>query len=1111
MINKFFSSLVILFAVMTLSGCGGGASENTTQSASPLLPKQLSTLNMQSLDILSRDSFSAPIVSTDADSITITHSGSGLSDDGHYQFFLNIDNDASTGYQFAGDGWDQAGADYIIEDGDLFKSTANNSTWSWGTDVGVISHTKTESSISVTINKSLLQGLTPIIRVGFLLRDSMWDATNIYPAASQMAQYSIDVVPPSDTTAPLLEKNGSSYMYVLLNSDFTDPGASAIDNIDGDITNNIVVESELDITRIGVYTIIYSITDAAGNSSSDTRLVEVINEIPNNIVIDGMTGDWLEIPILSQSNTTLIKTTDDQGMLYLLIDASNFSLGENTQIFLDTDNNPITGFQFNSQGWSQGGADYMIENNLLSKSMNNSSTWAWDFNVGEIDYIKRAGVIEIGIPTSLLTNLSDTLKVGFVSRDSEWNIRSVLPEIEMANYTISDSCSIATNNQQCNLEDVSKATKIEIDSQGIIYFLMSDKKLVYRWDSQTNQALTPINIGSITSSDNKATEMTYSKIHNRLYLGYDSGVISYINILTSVENSLTTLPLQVKGLVAIGNHLLAQDDSGAWATHYIIDKNGIITDSKDWNYYSRAYAWNSTLNRVYFFRDDTGPNDLHFEEIDPITGKITAKGETPYHGAHIFQPPIVTNEQGDLVLTGNGNIFNADDLTWTDAIPEDFTDGIWLDDDGLITIRPALNSTLLERRNNDLILQESLSFQGKPRGIFITSNSYVVITEENNNLVFNTYTPNNDTDGDGVLNTEDHFPLDPTASIDSDNDGYPDYWNTGYSDNDSTTGLILDNYPQESACFLLEQGDGVNCDISASISDFTPDQTVMGTDGTIYLLSNENRKVYRWSISDNNYMSPIWVGNNNPLNLSSPALMAYSENHNRLYFAYGNGQISYVDLSSTRLDEQEFTTLPLAVNGIISTGEFLLAQDNSGSRSIHYIFDKNGSLTDSKDLNRYSRAYAWNTTLNRVYFFRDNTSPNDLHYEEIDPSTGKIINDGETPYHGDYVIKPPILISPNGDQVLLGSKNIYNATSLVWETSITNTFEAGLWTENGDILTLRDTVNGVYLDHYDSSAGWIREQNYEGTLIGLYEYQNKYYVATKVVGNMIITEYTIPN
>jgi hypothetical protein len=52
-----------------------------------------------------------------------------------------------------------------------------------------------------------------------------------------------------------------------------------------------------------------------------------------------------------------------------------------------------------------------------------------------------------------------------------------------------------------------------------------------------------------------------------------------------------------------------------------------------------------------------------------------------------------------------------------------------------------------------------------------------------------------DTDMDGIPDVDDAFPTDPAAAIDTDGDKYPDAWNPGKSKKDSTTGLELDEYP----------------------------------------------------------------------------------------------------------------------------------------------------------------------------------------------------------------------------------------------------------------------------------------------------------------------------
>src|SRR5690606_11787130 len=115
--------------------------------------------------------------------------------------------------------------------------------------------------------------------------------------------------------------------------------------------------------------------------------------------------------------------------------------------------------------------------------------------------------------------------------------------------------------------------------------------------------------------------------------------------------------------------------------------------------------------------------------------------------------------------------------------------------------------------------------------------------------------------------------LDPAASVDTDHDGYPDAWNAGASEQDSTTGLVLDAYPNDSACYLPEHGDGVVCDVSSTLPDYIPDAVAADADGIVYLLSAEYNRVYRYSAASGRHLSPIFVGT--PLDATAPMVMEY--------------------------------------------------------------------------------------------------------------------------------------------------------------------------------------------------------------------------------------------
>jgi hypothetical protein len=79
-----------------------------------------------------------------------------------------------------------------------------------------------------------------------------------------------------DATPPVVTLNGAESVTVILNSSYTELGATATDDKDGTITP--VTSGSVNTDLVGKYTITYSATDAAGNEGTATRTVTVRNE-----------------------------------------------------------------------------------------------------------------------------------------------------------------------------------------------------------------------------------------------------------------------------------------------------------------------------------------------------------------------------------------------------------------------------------------------------------------------------------------------------------------------------------------------------------------------------------------------------------------------------------------------------------------------------------------------------------------------------------------------------------------------------------------------------------------------------------------------------------------
>ncbi|WP_462162962.1 immunoglobulin-like domain-containing protein [Pseudoalteromonas xiamenensis] len=78
-----------------------------------------------------------------------------------------------------------------------------------------------------------------------------------------------------DQTKPVLSLNGSNAITLPVGDVYSELGASALDNVDGDISAKVVVSGTVDSATVGVYTLTYTVSDAAGNSATATRSVSI--------------------------------------------------------------------------------------------------------------------------------------------------------------------------------------------------------------------------------------------------------------------------------------------------------------------------------------------------------------------------------------------------------------------------------------------------------------------------------------------------------------------------------------------------------------------------------------------------------------------------------------------------------------------------------------------------------------------------------------------------------------------------------------------------------------------------------------------------------------------
>lgn len=80
---------------------------------------------------------------------------------------------------------------------------------------------------------------------------------------------------PDDTTAPVITLTGGN-RTLTVGDTWVDPGYTATDETDGDLTDDVQVSGTVDTTKAGSYQVVYTVEDATGNVGTATRTVTVL-------------------------------------------------------------------------------------------------------------------------------------------------------------------------------------------------------------------------------------------------------------------------------------------------------------------------------------------------------------------------------------------------------------------------------------------------------------------------------------------------------------------------------------------------------------------------------------------------------------------------------------------------------------------------------------------------------------------------------------------------------------------------------------------------------------------------------------------------------------------
>jgi len=361
-----------------------------------------------------------------------------------WQTFLDTDNNPNTGLKIN----DSFGADYLLEANELQRYTGSGHNWSWQGEGNAVS--RFNGTIDEIALSRHLIGNPSSLRVIFQGANEAYGGNTLdnYPDSGYLS-YSFGTVTTPTNHAPIAANQSLSVVVnndasISLNASDAD-GDSLNVNIIQQPDNGSLTGSGLNVqytpnqNYTGTDSFRYRVNDGTVNSNTATVSINVVDDNPgtgisNHVVnggisVNGNSSDWNNLSLfandpddISGANNTidwlragLAHSSDTVYLMYQNrgdIDQYNTSgshLSWGWQTFLDTDNNPNTGYQLNGNM----GADYMVEGQEVFRY--NGSGWSWT-SMGTANTKFNNTIAELSFPRSWIGTHSN-VKVAFLGNN----------------------------------------------------------------------------------------------------------------------------------------------------------------------------------------------------------------------------------------------------------------------------------------------------------------------------------------------------------------------------------------------------------------------------------------------------------------------------------------------------------------------------------------------------------------------------------------------------------------------------------------------------------------------------------------------------------------------
>jgi len=262
-----------------------------------------------------------------------------------YRIYIDTDQSTGTGFQTGG-----VGANYLLENGNLYSYSGTGTNWSWSL-IKAVTYSSTSGLAQWTVARADI-GQTATPNADDLLFQV---ETPLYTTAKYTHTYS-GGGPTSTPTNTLVVTNTPTNTSVPTNTPTNTPLGPTNTPTNTPVATNTPTNTPIPPTNTPTNT-------PVGPTATPTN-----TPVPGGIVIDGSFSDWTGIPAYAtdpndagggSSDAKAVYLTSSGGVLYLRAEVwGTYSLSIVNILYIDTDGNKATGYS--AGGWTSVGAEYRI-------------------------------------------------------------------------------------------------------------------------------------------------------------------------------------------------------------------------------------------------------------------------------------------------------------------------------------------------------------------------------------------------------------------------------------------------------------------------------------------------------------------------------------------------------------------------------------------------------------------------------------------------------------------------------------------------------------------------------------------------------------------------------